>query len=74
MNRMTILALLPLACALALWGCDNNTDNIVSGGGGGAPPSTDLTCQGCHTDREMLEASLGEVAGSKVAVPIAKDG
>jgi hypothetical protein len=71
---MTLLALLALAPAVVLWGCDNDTDNEVSGPGGGNPPATDLTCQGCHTDRDALQAALGEVSGSQVAVPIAKDG
>lgn len=74
MNRMTLLALLALVPAVMLWGCDNNTDNEVAGPGGGNPPSTDLTCQGCHTDQAMLQASLGDEKGSEVLVPIKADG
>lgn len=72
MNRLTILALVPLAALLVLWGCDNDTSNDVSGPGGGVAP-TDLTCVGCHTSREMLEDALGE-SGAKVEVAIKADG
>ena len=75
MNRVTLLALLPLVFALALWGCDNSTDNEIGGPGGGEPPIvTELSCQGCHTDRAMLEASLGEVSGSKAVITLKGDG
>ena len=73
MNRLTILALVPLAALLAFWGCDNDTSNDVSGPGGGVTP-TDLTCVGCHTSREMLEDALGGESGAEVEVAIKADG
>lgn len=73
MNRLAILALLPLAALLALWGCDNDTSNDVAGPGGGTT-LTDKSCVGCHTSREALEEALGEESGAKVAVAIKADG
>jgi hypothetical protein len=72
MNRLAILALVPLAALLVLWGCDNDTSNDVSGPGGETP--TDMTCVGCHTSREMLEDALGGESGAKVEVAIKADG
>jgi len=73
MNRLTILALLPLAALLAFWGCDNDTSN--EGTDPGSPPvGTDKTCLGCHQSEEMLKASLPDESGSLVAVPNKGDG
>lgn len=74
MNRTAILALLPLAALLVLWGCDNDTSNDVAGPGGGGTTVTDLTCVGCHTSREALEEALGAESGAKVEVAIKADG
>ena len=74
MNRLAILALLPLAALLVLWGCDNDTSNEVSGPGDGGTTPTDVTCVGCHTSREMLEDALGGESGAKVEVAIKADG
>jgi hypothetical protein len=74
MNRLTILALVPLAALLALWGCDNDTSNDVSGPGGGGTTTTDMTCVGCHTSQDMLVESLGDESGSMVGVAIKADG
>lgn len=73
MNRMAILALLPLAALLVLWGCDNDTSNDVAGPGGGPVP-TDMTCVGCHTSRAMIEDALGDEAGAKVTLALKDDG
>ncbi len=73
MNRVILLALLPLAFSLAMWGCDNDTSNDLAGPGGGTP-STDMTCLGCHQNEDMLKASLPAVAGSEVPVPNKGDG
>ena len=73
MNRLTILVLVPLAALLAFWGCDNDTSNDVSGPGDGVV-TTEMTCQGCHTSRDMLEAALGTESGSMVEVAIKADG
>ena len=73
MNRLAILVLVPLAALLALWGCDNDTSNEVSGPGDGVTP-TDMTCVGCHTSREMLEETLGVEADAKVGVAVKADG
>ena len=68
MNRMTILVLLPLACALVLWGCDNNTDNVLSG------PVAKGTCLACHSSEDALKDSVPpEESGTRVG-PIAKGG
>ena len=74
MNRATLWALLPLAFALLLWGCDNNTDNELDGPGTEPPVVTDLSCQGCHTDRAMLEEALGDVSPSKAVIALKDDG
>ena len=63
MNRAYLIAILPLLALLALWGCDNDTENVVDGPGSGVP-TTDKTCLGCHSSQEELEASADE-EGSK---------
>jgi len=64
MNRAFLMAVLPLLALLALWGCDNDTTNVVDGPGSGLP-ATDKTCLGCHASKADLLASLGEEEGSK---------
>ncbi len=59
MNRAFLTAVLPLLALLALWGCDNDTTNVVNGTG------TDKTCLGCHSSQADLIASLGKEEGSK---------
>ena len=68
MNRVTLLALLPLVFALALWGCDNSTDNEIDG-----PVAKAGTCLGCHSSEDALKAALPEDPGALI-VPIAKGG
>lgn len=58
MKRPFLIAVLPLLAMLALWGCDNDTDDVVD------VPTTDKTCLGCHSSQEELEASADE-EGSK---------
>ena len=69
MNRLTLLALLPLACALALWGCDNNTDNDLSG-----PVAKTGTCLGCHSSEIDLKANVPAEESGTLVGPIAKGG
>lgn len=64
MNRSILIAVLPLLALLALWGCDNDTTNVVDGPGSGLPV-TDKTCLGCHSDQEALIASVGKEEASK---------
>ncbi len=64
MNRAYLIAVLPLLALLALWGCDNDTNNVVDGPGSGVPV-TDKTCLGCHSDQAELEATADEEEGSK---------
>ena len=73
MNRLTILVLVPLAALLAFWGCDNDTSNDVAGPVDGVV-TTEMTCVGCHTSRDLLEASLGSESGAKVEVTAKADG
>ncbi|RKZ19936.1 hypothetical protein DRQ50_01060 [bacterium] len=69
MNRLTLLALLPLACVLALWGCDNNTENELSG-----PVAKTGTCLGCHASEDALKASVPPEESGTLVGPIAKGG
>jgi hypothetical protein len=69
MNRLILLTLLPLVFALALWGCDNNTDNQLSG-----PPTKSGTCLGCHSSEADLKANVPPESAGTVAVAIAKGG
>ncbi len=64
MNRAFLIAVLPLLALLALWGCDNDTTNVVDGPGSGLP-ATDKTCLGCHSSQEELIAAAGKEEGSK---------
>jgi hypothetical protein len=69
MMQRSILVVLPLLVLAALWGCDNDTSNDVTGtppGGG----TTDKTCIGCHSSEEQLKAALGE---EKVAIKVHKE-
>ena len=59
MKRAFALIVMALIALLALWGCDNATDNIVDGPGSGLP-ATDKTCLGCHSSQEDLLAALGK--------------
>lgn len=75
MKRLIPLSSLAILLALFfLWGCEHDTSNDIGEGDPGGPPSTDLTCLGCHSSEEMLRASLPEESGSKVAVAIKSDG
>jgi|GEM_PF-1318994 len=76
MNRLLVLALLPMAALLFIWGCDNDTSNKISDpGGGGGPEPTDKTCLSCHSSEDALKEALdGKVSGSKVLVPNKGDG
>ncbi len=58
-NFLTISVLL-VAPLVFLWGCDNDTTNVVDG-----PPTTDKTCLGCHSDQAELEATADKEEGSK---------
>ena len=40
MNRAFLIAVLPLLALLALWGCDNDTTNVVDGPGSGLGPES----------------------------------
>ena len=67
MMQRAILVVLPLLVLAALWGCDNDTSNDVSGpppGGG----TTDKTCIGCHSSEDELKAALGT---EKVTIKVA---
>ena len=64
MNRAILITVLPLIALLALWGCDNDTNNVVDGPGSGLP-ATDKTCLGCHSSEAELLAALGKEEGSK---------
>ncbi len=64
MNKTFLFAVLTLLALLAMWGCDNSTDNIVGNPGGGAG-TTDKTCLGCHSSEDELQAALGDTSGSK---------
>ena len=59
MKRAFLFTVLALVALLALWGCDNATDNIVDGPGSGLPV-TEKSCLGCHSSQEQLLAALGE--------------
>ena len=68
MNRFTLIALAPLAFVLAFWGCDNSTENQISG-------SVDKTgtCLGCHASEYALKAAL-PIDPVALTVPVAKGG
>jgi hypothetical protein len=68
---ISVLFMVPL---FFLWGCENDTSNDGITGGGGGGDVTDMTCIGCHSSRDMLEAAIGKVSGSKVLVPNKGDG
>ncbi|MBD3220738.1 hypothetical protein GF314_05810 [bacterium] len=70
MTLRSILVVVPLLVLAALWGCDNDTSNDVSGEPGG--PTTDKTCLGCHSSEDELKAALGEEA--TIAVALKDDG
>ena len=55
---------------VAIWGCDND---VTNGDGGTGPVTTDMTCIGCHGDKDMLLANIDEEA-AKVGVPNKGDG
>lgn len=58
MNRRCLLAVLSLVALPALWGCDNDTTNVVEGPGG-TTQVTDKTCLGCHSSQAELQLALG---------------
>ncbi len=70
---ISVLFLVPL---FFLWGCENDTSNdgITGSGGDGGGEVTNMTCLGCHSSRDLLEAALGDLSGSKVLVPNKGDG
>ena len=77
MNRLWITALVPLVAMLALWGCTEESHDVVlppDGGDGGGPEEQVATCLGCHSSEEMLKASLGKVKGSEVLIGDKGDG
>jgi len=60
MKRIFVCLALALVAVLAIWGCSNDTSNVVDPGGG------DKSCLGCHSNKELLKAALGSTSGSKV--------
>ncbi len=69
MNRVILLALLPLAFSLAMWGCDNDTSNDLAG-----PVTKQGTCLGCHASEEALKANVVVKESGSLAEPFAKGG
>jgi hypothetical protein len=68
MRQVITISVLLLVPLFFLYGCDNDTSN-------GVPVGTAMTCIGCHSSQEMLEAALeGKVEDSKVLVPNKGDG
>jgi hypothetical protein len=78
MNRLLITTLLPLVAMLALWGCTEESHDIVlppdGGDNGGGEIEDKATCLGCHSSEEMLKASLAKESGSKVLIGDKGDG
>jgi hypothetical protein len=77
MNRLWITALVPLVAMLALWGCTEESHDVVlppDGGGGDGPEEQVATCLGCHSSEEMLKASLGKAGSADVLVHHKDDG
>ncbi len=72
MNRIITVSLIMLLALFCLWGCEHDTSNGPVRPGDGE--QTDLTCLGCHSSEEMLQAALGGEKGSKVPVPNKQDG
>jgi len=71
MKRMMPLGSLAILLTLFLvGGCGDDATTEIPGGG----QATDMSCLGCHSSEEMLQASLAGEAGSKVAVAIKSDG
>jgi len=59
MKRIRGFGALPLLVLLAMWGCDSDTTNDITGGDG-----TDKTCLGCHASEDNLKLALGKAGDS----------
>ncbi len=68
MMQRSILVVLPVLVLAALWGCDNDTSNDVSGTAPGG------TCLGCHSSEDNLKAALGGKEDVVIRVGLKDDG
>jgi hypothetical protein len=73
---MWITALLPLVAMMALWGCTEESHDVVlpPDGGGGGPEEQVATCLGCHSSEAKLKAALGDKSPDEILVHHKDDG